>query len=527
MHTRSTVYPTPPAPLAELVAEDLPASREHSPLAAADAALGDVADPLADTPREFPAVKLEPVSPDAAVLLLADGASANATAEDHSADTPDGVTATTDADHQMPGDQALTPLPGDRRASVGGMPDDAHGAPPAREGLLEAPAADCRTATLDTAAPAPPADTEPYAPTPKLPSARTAGHGNAADSNAARAASADAHFRALVGDGRLAAPVKADGARAGVGSPTAATLDLLDESLRALAALPSDAALPNGERGRPQSLPSTLSSFLGDSPGPTPRSPHQGASPPDVPSDASTAAADDPSNPASSREPTPYAFTFGQLARRRGKQAFNPHLHGLATIEEVTSPGPAPPPPARDGPPHLAPTTARRPVANLADELEEANRAHPAASRGTEVPQPPYTPRPDAGFVKIHRASLRCLLALVDRWQVRAWDGHTGPKLFVQAGDHGALDIRDKSRVSITRAVLNAICAFLGREGPSIAPPTPPTVDDNGNKVVIKDRGPPYTFFLFDISQEEEDRLRYQQLIVTPEITVLAPDHVT
>ncbi|KAF7792699.1 hypothetical protein EIP86_003797 [Pleurotus ostreatoroseus] len=285
------------------------------------------------------------------------------------------------------------------------------------------------------------------------------------------------------------------------------------DQLRIGSAFPSASPPPSGALWTaPAALERSTSELLRDSP--DPREPHQLESPPASPSNVAEAAprfAGANGGPAT-RSPSTRISGTDDAAPPRA-----PNAH--PDLPPRHSPPPAEvDPPLTDEPP-LVPL---RRHTGIAAQLAAADRAapqparEPNRTRGLQI-----APRPPGGYEAIHHATAGCIFDKQNRDQVEAWANHPGPKLGIQLAGHGACDRRRTTGPSpppsLTRLTLDIICDFLGREGPRLTPPIPIGGEP-------RSRDPPYTFFLFDITPDEERRLTEQGIICTPTLTIIVKD---
>ncbi|KAF7789440.1 hypothetical protein EIP86_000384 [Pleurotus ostreatoroseus] len=271
--------------------------------------------------------------------------------------------------------------------------------------------------------------------------------------------------------------------------------------------------------------------------------PHQDASPPEIPSDAETQPplTQDDIVPAPLNDSRPYAFTFS--AEPASGRAASPALtyidpSGLAELPPWQSPLPHASPPrtpgraqglpvaheAIPGPTaHAAPTPAPLPILSsmrrttgIAAQLDAADRARPQPASGAARNGVAFriTPKPAGGFRRIQHASAGSLFDGQHRPQTWDWDGHPGLKLGIQLADSGARDIPVSEFQSLPNLVLETIGVFLGHNGPRIAVPDPAKPPRNLDEA-------PLTFLLWNLSQEDYDRLCDHPIIAAAHITIL------
>ncbi|KAF7795101.1 hypothetical protein EIP86_011105 [Pleurotus ostreatoroseus] len=199
-------------------------------------------------------------------------------------------------------------------------------------------------------------------------------------------------------------------------------------------------------------------------------SPHQNASPPEVPSDADSASA----NPHSDTD--------------TASRAEDPDLGNFVPM--------SPQPPAwRNAPFTLPPRLFRN---GVAAQLQITHRVNPPRTQnGVVTNQPQYTATPEEGFPVVHWADVAAphLGQTVD--QALAWEGHEGPKITVLIAGHSPLDgTIHPPLLHLVNLATQEIHAFLGTTTCRLCAPIP-------QNPVTRLNCEPYAMFARDLSGDE------------------------
>ncbi|KAF7798552.1 hypothetical protein EIP86_009774 [Pleurotus ostreatoroseus] len=165
--------------------------------------------------------------------------------------------------------------------------------------------------------------------------------------------------------------------------------------------------------------------------------------------------------------------------------------------------------------------TALQSSTGIAARLAAADRARPARVAPTVAAEPAvlFTPPPEGGFLDTQHAAADDIFAKQLRSQSTAWDEYAGPKCLLQVADLGALATR-KWRPPLARDVHDAVSAFLGHNRARLTPPEPdaPIPPEELDHY----QGPPYSFFLWGLSQGDVDRIVGRKVLASRGITIIA-----
>ncbi|KAF7798554.1 hypothetical protein EIP86_009776 [Pleurotus ostreatoroseus] len=258
--------------------------------------------------------------------------------------------------------------------------------------------------------------------------------------------------------------------------------------------------------------------------------PQQNASPPEIPSDADSASrpphtppglqTPPPPPPPSPASVPPATAAPDPPARATSVASSVLSYLDLATGDAHGNAAPATsaePAPANQQPPHPPPLTSRVQLTGIAAQLEAAARARPSATAPKPANVFVCTPRPAAGFGRIHRLTAGSPFDKQRLDQVCDWDKSSLLKLLLQVVGYGALARRNARRVPIPTAALNLVRGFLGHDGPRLSPP-------NLDGFLDSRQAAPHSFLLWNLSKDDKARLRFQEVISTEDLTIILID---